>query len=78
MSKIKSTLAATLLALVFAFPAAAGNIGSPAEFPPPPPPPANEGGNIGSPASPVPGDVSSAGLSSPVLVDILIAVLSLF
>ena len=66
MSKMKSTLAATLLALVFAFPALAGSIGSPGGSPPPPPPPptVEEGGSIGSPGS-------------PVLVDILLALLGL-
>ena len=39
MSKMKSTLAATLLTLVLAVPALAGNIGSPGGTPPPPAPP---------------------------------------
>jgi hypothetical protein len=75
MSKMKSTLAATLLTLVFAFPTLGGNIGSPGSTPPPPPPSSEEGGNPGAEA---PADMSSAALSSPVIVDILIALLSLF
>ncbi len=84
MSKMKSTLAATLLTLVFAFPSMGGNIGSPGGTPPPPPPPTTtiEGGTNGLPGSPVPaGGVpvgqNPAGVSAPTLVDILMAVLSL-
>lgn len=79
MSKMKSTLAATVLTLVLTAPALAGNIGTPgATPPPPPPPPAAESGNIGTPGSPTLGNMSSAASSSPTLVDILIAVFSLF
>jgi hypothetical protein len=78
MSKMKSTLAATLLTLVFAVPALGGNIGSPGGTPtPPPPPPLTESGNIGSPGSPDPVGANSAPLSSKLLVDILTGLLYL-
>ena len=76
MSKMKSTLAATLLTLVFAFPTVGGNIGSPGGSPPPPPP-TSDGGELGSQAQPQPLDVSGNTLSSPMVVDLLIALLSL-
>jgi hypothetical protein len=79
MSTMKSTLAATLLTVVFAVPALGGNIGSPGgtPTPPPPPPPLTESGNIGSPGLPAPVDANSVPLSSQVLVDILTGLLFL-
>jgi hypothetical protein len=71
--KVKSTLAATLLTLVFAVPSLGGNIGSPGGTPPPP----TTVGNIGSPGSSMSTDISSAELDSSELVNILIAMLSL-
>jgi hypothetical protein len=62
MSKMKSKLAATFLTLVLTVPAVAGNIGTPGGTPPPPPPTEC---------------VSDVSASSPVLVNILIALLSL-
>ncbi|MCM3902095.1 MAG: hypothetical protein ND866_10345 [Pyrinomonadaceae bacterium] len=76
MSRMKSTLAATLLTLVLAVPALAGNIGSPGGTPPPPAPPPSTCGNIGSPGSAALGNLVSPGLN-PTLVEILLAVLSL-
>jgi hypothetical protein len=75
MSKIKSILAATFLTLVFAVPALAGNIGSPGYTPPPPPPDSCE--TIDSTSSTAPGEIGAPELEYPVLVDILMAVLSL-
>jgi hypothetical protein len=75
MSKLKSTLTATFLTLVLAVPALAGNIGTPGYTPPPPPPPATE--ITSSPTSSACGEMGTPGLSSTVLVDILMAVLSL-
>jgi hypothetical protein len=76
MTKMKSTLTATFLTLVLAVPALAGNIGTPGGTPPPPPPPpACE--ETSSPSSPAFGGMDTLGLSSPELIDILIAVLSL-
>jgi hypothetical protein len=75
MTKMKSTLTATFLTLVLAVPALAGNIGTPGGTPPPPPPPACEETN--SPSSPASGEMGTLRLSSPTLIDILIAVLSL-
>jgi hypothetical protein len=63
MKKLKSTLAATLLSLALTITASAGNISSPGVTDPPPPPPSSAEGNISSPGS-------------PVLVEILLAVLS--
>jgi hypothetical protein len=75
MTKMKSTLTATFLTLVLAVPALAGNIGTPGGTPPPPPPPACE--ETTSPSSPTFGGMDTLGLSSPGLIDILMAVLSL-
>ena len=78
MSKTKSTLAATFLTLVLAVPSLAGIIGTPTNSdPPPPPPPLIEGGanTTGLPQAQVPGNAEP---SSQMLVDILLAVLSLF
>lgn len=77
MSKIKSIPAAILLTLVLAVPALAGNIGSPGSIQPPPLPPLPASENIGSPGSPLPWNIDIPGTSSPGLVDLLIAVLSL-
>jgi hypothetical protein len=76
MSKTKSTLAATLLTLVLAVPSLAGVIGSPASTPPPPPPTVEGSGITGSSGLQAP--QSSPELSSQMLIDILIAALSLF
>ncbi len=72
MTKMKATLAASFLTLALSIPALAGNIGTPGVTDPPPPPPPTTCGNIGSPGSPALGNISTPGL-----VDILIAVLSL-
>jgi hypothetical protein len=82
MSKMKSTLAAMSLTLVLAVPALAGNIGTPGGTPPPPPPP-TVNGNIGTPGAipPPPPEPTSEGPCTPgseLLIDILIAVFSLF
>jgi hypothetical protein len=75
MSKMKSTLAVTLLTLVFALPGLGGNAGTPGGTPPPPPPPVE--GSEGSPTSQGPGNMDPIGAISPLtLVDILLAVLS--
>ncbi|CAN5789185.1 hypothetical protein BH18ACI4_BH18ACI4_15100 [soil metagenome] len=71
MSKMKSTLAATVLTVVLAVPALASDIDTPGGTPPPPPP-TTTSGNIGSPGVSAPGNIGSPGL-----FDILIAVLSL-
>ncbi|MFN2510378.1 MAG: hypothetical protein ABR568_02910 [Pyrinomonadaceae bacterium] len=75
MSKMKSTLAATFLTLVLAFPSLGGVIGSPGGTPPPPPPPpiteTNSAGSV------LPGETGTPGLVTSSLVDILMAVLSL-
>jgi hypothetical protein len=79
MSKMKSPLAAILLTLVFAFPTVGGNIGSPGGSGPPPPPPTSDG-ELGSTGQPQPidlaGNAGPQGLSSPLIVDILMALLS--
>lgn len=77
MSKMKSALAATFLTLALVAPGLAGNIGSPGYTPPPPPPPETTTGNIGSPGFPEPGDVVSSELTSPEIINILIALMSL-
>lgn len=76
MSKLKSTLAATLLTLVLAFPALGGVIGSPGGTPPPPPPPPIAETTC-SPGSLVPGETNTSGLVTTSLIDILMAALSL-
>jgi hypothetical protein len=78
MSKMKSTLAATLLTLVFAFPTVGGIINSPGSTPPPPPPTSTQDGGTGSPGSQLSNDLNSDDLSSAVIVDILTAVLAMF
>ncbi|HET6645693.1 MAG TPA: hypothetical protein VFP47_16640 [Pyrinomonadaceae bacterium] len=70
MSKIKATLAATLLTVVLTVPALAGNIGSPGATPPPPPPPAIEE------TTGLPGGLDSGNLCSPELINLLFTVLS--
>ncbi|MCM3873889.1 MAG: hypothetical protein ND895_24635 [Pyrinomonadaceae bacterium] len=79
MSKMKSTLAATVLTLVLAVPTFAGVIQTPGGTPPPPPPPTTEeeGGTPGTPSSQS-AQALNSDLSSEMLIDILIAVLSLF
>ncbi len=76
MSEMKSTLAATFLTLVLAFPTLGGVIGSPGGTPPPPPPPPVTE-TTSSPSSIVPGETGTPGLVTYSLVDILMAVLSL-
>jgi hypothetical protein len=76
MSKLKSTLAATLLTLVLAFPSLGGVIGSPGGTPPPPPPPPIAE-TICSPGLLGPGETDTSGLVTTSLIDILMAVLSL-
>jgi len=52
MSKLKSTLAATILTLVLTVPAIAEDIGG-TEIPDPPPPPPPVTGQIGTPGCPI-------------------------
>lgn len=75
MSKMKPTMAATLLTLVLAIPVLAGNIGSPGGTPPPPPPPPTIE-NMCPATPPTQGASGSAEMRSR-LVDIVIAVLSM-
>jgi hypothetical protein len=75
MSKMKSTLAATLLTLVLAVPAFSGNIDTPSGSTPPPPPPPVAEISASVPNSSVPGDASGLGTT---IVDVLLAVLRMF